>query len=626
MSNNNSHIKIFISCHKPTAYIKNNIMEPIQLGCANKKNHIKGILHDDDGKDNISQLNPMYCELTAQYWAWKNYDADYYGFCHYRRYFNFTDKKFKEDPYGNIVETYPGEYNIAKYGLDEATITELVDKYDIVITERKDLRKMPGHSPSVMAQYVRAPLLHKKDIHVLLDIIDEKYPEYSKSAHEFLKGHYSSFCNMYILKKEIFFKYAEWMFAVLEEFCKRTDMSKYSTEALRTPGHLSERLFGIFLTQILKENPGLKVKELQCVYYTKTDPEEPLSPVFPKNSNTIPVVFAANNSFIPMFATCLQSLIDHINPKYNYDVILIQSDVSPENKAILLDMVKSHKNLSLRFFDASVLLTDYKLKANAHISVETYYRFLIQDAMPDYHKVLYIDCDLVINGDISKLFETDVDEYILAATRDPDFLGQINGADQETMKYIQSKFKMQDPYNYFQAGVILFNEDEMRKAHTVNEWLEFASTPYRYNDQDVLNLYCEGRVKFIDMKWNMLVDCNHERSEVIEFAPDAIQKEYQLARQDPKIIHYAGFKKPWHDPSEDFAHEFWQYAKQTIYYEELLAQIPKFQLKYAKKNQRQITAKVKNKTKAGVYKTYSLAFPYGSKRWHKLKKLRGKSY
>lgn len=347
-----------------------------------------------------------------------------------------------------------------------------------------------------------------------------------------------------------------------------------------------------------------------------------LEPVFA--SDTIPIVFAANNSFVPMFATCLQSLIDHLNPKYDYDVILIQSDVSDENKSTLLSMVDPHKNLSLRFYDATPLLQGHHLKANAHISVETYYRFLIQDAMPDYHKVLYIDCDLIINDDISKLYNTDIEDYMLAAVRDPDFLGQINGATPETIEYIQTDFKMKNPFDYFQAGVLLFNEDKMRAAHSLDEWLTFASTPYRYNDQDVLNLYCEGHVKFLDMKWNMIVDCNHERvSKIISHAPQDIQDAYTKAHARPSIIHYAGFMKPWHSPTEDYAHTFWRYARKTPYYEELLTHLVKFTIK---SEQAAYTGNYPSSSlaKRAATKAYHAAFPKGSKRWQFTRKLRGK--
>lgn len=616
-------MKILISCHKPTDFIKNDILTPIQLNCANTKSHLDGMLHDDDG-DNISELNPMYCELTAQYWAWKNLDEDYYGFCHYRRYFNFSDKQYDEDPYGNIREVYPGDYTIKKYGLDEKTIKNLVKKYDVIITEEKDVSEMPDHATSIIDQYKKAALLHEKDIKTMAKVIHDLTPEYDESAKEFLNGTTTSFCNMYILKKEIFNRYAEWMFSILEEFCNRTDMSLYSEEALRTPGHLSERLFGIFLNKLRKENPSLKVKELQCVLFEKTDPQPPLKPAFKKDN--IPVVFAANNGFVPMFATCLQSLLNHTNKDYNYDIILIQSDVSWENADTLQSIVKPYKNVSLRLFDASRLLAGYELKANAHISVETYYRFLIQSAMPGYHKVLYLDCDIIVNADVADLYKIDLGDNMLAATRDPDFLGQINGANKETMEYVKSDFKMKDPYNYFQAGVLLFNEDEMRKAHTLDEWLTFASTPYRYNDQDVLNLYCEGRVKYLDMSWNMIVDHAHERfSKVIVHAPKAIIDEWRAAHAAPKIIHYAGFLKPWYRPTEDYAHIFWEVARTTPYYEELLARMTQFAIDQLPPSIG-IKGRMKNIIKRYGMKGFYFFFPYNSKRWRALRKIRGKDY
>ena len=71
------NIKIFISCHKRCNFLKNKYVSPIQVGAALSSERFEDMEHDDEG-ENISILNPMYCELTAQYWAWKNIDADYY--------------------------------------------------------------------------------------------------------------------------------------------------------------------------------------------------------------------------------------------------------------------------------------------------------------------------------------------------------------------------------------------------------------------------------------------------------------------------------------------------------------------------------------------------------------------
>lgn len=301
-----------------------------------------------------------------------------------------------------------------------------------------------------------------------------------------------------------------------------------------------------------------------------------LMPAF--SGSGIPVVFAANNGFIPMFAACLQSLLDHISEDHNYDVVLIQTNVTLENQQILSEMVKDYPNVSLRFFHAGSLIKNYDLKANAHISVETYFRFLIQRILPDYDKVLYLDCDLVVNGDVAELYQTDVEGYLLAAARDPEFLAHVVGANNpEIHRYIHRELGMKDPMNYFQAGVLLFNEKEMRQAYTLEQWLTFASKPYMYNDQDVLNIYCEGRVKYLDMAWNLITDCDHTRvSHVLIHAPEKIRKEYDIAHMEPRIIHYAGHRKPWHKATEDLGYYFWMAARKTPYYEILLEGMNRF--------------------------------------------------
>jgi hypothetical protein len=200
MSESEFKLKIFVSCHKPAKIISNKHLIPIQLGASEAKTKIKGMIQDDAG-DNISELNSMYCEMTAQYYAWKNVDLDYYGFFHYRRYLSFNRKRFIEDEFGNVIEAYPSDAMIKKYGFDEKIIESLVKRYDVVIPERKNLQRLEGRWNSVREHYKTAPHLHVEDFDLMLDIIDKKYPEYSKVAHDFADGHTMCFCNMYILKK-----------------------------------------------------------------------------------------------------------------------------------------------------------------------------------------------------------------------------------------------------------------------------------------------------------------------------------------------------------------------------------------------------------------------------------------
>ena len=294
-------IRIFVSTHKDVDRFDSDILQPVQVGSSRAKSHLPYALRDDSG-NNISDLNPMYCELTTQYWAWKNAEADYYGFCHYRRYFDFHDERHEENEYGEIMAGSINAAAQAKYCLDDASIKKCVEGYDVITTEIKDLREFPGEVHTPDAQYKAAPRLLYKDLGHVIAILKEMHPEYADDADAFLSGHRSCFCNMFIMRKEIFFEYCEWLFPILERFVSETDMSHYSKEALRTPGHLSERLFNIFYQHHLRIGSGWKTRQLQCVHFEYPDRTEDFGPAqFADERPVVPVVLAADNGYVPFF-------------------------------------------------------------------------------------------------------------------------------------------------------------------------------------------------------------------------------------------------------------------------------------------------------------------------------------
>lgn len=563
-------VKIFVS-HRidmDCDTIDNSVYVPVRCGAVYDDREDIQIIGDNTG-ENISEKRMTYCELTVMYWAWKNVQADYYGLCHYRRYLNFSNHKFNADVFGNVLDQGITEEAITQYKLMDDVIKDTVKDYDVITSCRVDVTKFPGELKTIRDHYAAAPDLHVEDIDIMLDVIKEKQRDYYKCAKEYINGPYGYFCLLFVMKKDLFNEFCEWLFPILEEVERRIDMSTYTVEGRRTPGHLAERLFGIFLTYHKQKN-GIKVKELQPVIFLKPQRiRDSLPCKFTLKNKTVPVVLAANNVFAPMVSTTIQSIIEHANPQRNYDIVVLTRDITKTNQKLIIDQTERYPNVSVRFFDVSDIIVKYDLKVSDHISIETYYRFLIQDILPEYDKVLYLDCDLVCNRDVAELYDTDLGDMMIGAARDPDYIGQIT-LNSDLLNYAYKELKLKEPFNYFQAGVLLFNTARFREAYSMDDWLRFASKKYRYMDQDVLNRYCQGQVKYLNMQWNMLIDCDNYRVPyVIKNAPSEVSEEYFKARKNPYVVHFAGHQKPWNTLECDMFEEFWKYAKHTPFYERL---------------------------------------------------------
>ena len=558
-------IKIFVACHKPTILPKCDLFVPIQLGKALTDLNLD-MLHDNTG-DNISEKNKSYCELTAQYWAWKNIDADYYGLCHYRRFFSFSDKPIKIDVWG------AHEYDVLSAGLqrelgmDSDTIRQRLSEADLIVGTSQDIEKQK--MKNLYDQYGSAPELRLEDLKLAIQILKEKYPDYSDAADNYMDGKVFYPCNMFIMKKQLFFEYSSWLFDILNALEPRIDMTYYSVEGRRTLGHIAERLLGIYVTK--KQTEGITTKVLPRIIVRNTDPMSIPSPAF--SNNNIPIVFSCNDYFVPYAAVTVQSLLEHTNEKNNYDIIILHTNVSADNQQHLKKLTHNAKNVSMRFVNIIELTNDMLWVANNHITVESFYRLFIPHLFNQYEKLLYLDCDLIILRDVADLYNINMEHHILAATVDADHAGQYGSNNNNVVEYSDHVLCLEKPYEYFQAGVLLFNIKEFNHTMDLNNLIAYAQErEYMYMDQDILNAKLKGRIQFITLKWNVMTNTYNFRMNglIRRSAPESIWNEYYDARQDPYIIHYAGGDKPWINPETDLAFIFWSYARRNPFYEIIL--------------------------------------------------------
>lgn len=611
MTENAPKIKIYISCHKECEVPPLRLFYPIQVGAALAEKRLDGMLHDDTG-ENISAKNKSYCELTAQYWAWKNDDADYYGFFHYRRYLSFSEKVFPANPFGEVQEDYNTPDALEKYCIDDETIAKKIAQYDVVVPVEGGFKEK---NLTLCRQYSISPVHHAEDLEFVLNVIRQDYPQMYPYAVRYLNRTKGYFCNMFVMKREIFAKYSEWLFHILEKHEKAVDISDYSEQAYRVHGFLAERLCGIYL-YYLEKTTKLKFLKLQRVFFKNVDKTEPVQPAFAERN--VAVVFAANNFYAPYLSALLQSIRENASPENNYDLLVLNKDISPVNQEILRQQTAG-ENFSLRFIDVKKQMRNFThLPLRGHFREETYFRLLLPEVLPDYRKLLYLDSDMIVCGDVAEVYATDVEGYLLAACKDADTAGLYNGFEPHKKEYMDTVLKIEKPYEYFQAGLILFNLDEFRKTYTVTQMMEFAmSYQWELLDQDVLNYLAQGKTKFLNMAWNVMMDWRGQRIEkIISRAPHYLFREYMQARKAPKIIHYAGPDKPWHDPTNDFSEVFWKYARHTPYYETALMRM----VQSAGYPQRKKSRLLNNPLLRAIARVF---FPAGSKRRAKLKSMLG---
>lgn len=565
-------IKIFIT-HTPNK--TNQIVElPVTCnviaGADYQTEPINRDMELDNTGDNISSSNKRYCELTTQYWAWKNQNADYYGFCHYRRLFSFNEEKLRENGWGTISFSHLTQKNLEILKFDENHIRNVVEKNDFVIAAGINVKLLKAKT--VADHYKKADHLNYKDFEMMMNIIKEKHPYLYESAINYANGTIFYPCNMFIMQKDLFFKYSDILFNILNEFEKRCDMSEYSVQGMRTTGHLGERIAGIYYTYIKSLNQ-YKTKELQIALFKDTEPLERATNL--ETIGCIPIVLAANNFYVPYMSVCIESILDTVEPTRNYEINILHTDITLENQKLITSQVKRCSNVEIKFIKIEQYIESYQLKAKDHITTETFYRFLILEIFKNYPKVIYLDCDLIVCHDLAALYEEKLEGDLMGAVNDVDFAGQLNSPWLRMREYEKKTLGLKDPFRYFQAGVLLFNVTEMRKRVSAEQLLDMAATGiYKYSDQDILNIICEGRVKYLDMSWNVINDCDGRRiSEVASRAPASLFEQYMESRNHPYIIHYAGIQKPWKKASEDYGWQFWKIARTTPYYEQILERL-----------------------------------------------------
>lgn len=268
-----------------------------------------------------------------------------------------------------------------------------------------------------------------------------------------------------------------------------------------------------------------------------------------ENLNTIPIFFTVDDKYVPFLAVALQSLIENSSEKNYYLIKILYTSITEENQEKIKKYEK--ENVNIEFVDLNYYINKIKNKlyTRDYYSVTTYFRLFIPNLYPQYNKALYLDCDIVLLADVAELYNIDMGENLVAAAPD-DVIQKI----EVFQEYAEKVVGVADYRNYFNAGVLLMNLDELRKFDFQEKFL-YSLEKIKFavaQDQDYLNRLCKGRVKIISNVWDKMPISNDTDT------------------NDLKLIHYNLAFKPWHFEDILYKEYFWKYAKKTEFFDEII--------------------------------------------------------
>lgn len=268
------------------------------------------------------------------------------------------------------------------------------------------------------------------------------------------------------------------------------------------------------------------------------------------NKKIIPIFFASDDNYIPFLSVAIKSLLDNSSNDYFYDIHILTEGIAHEN--VLKLKMLAGENSEIIIDDIMAEIASIKSNMDAtlrdYYTTSIFYRIFIARLFKQYDRAIYLDCDICVVDDISKMFFSEIGENILGVVTD----GIVENV-KELQPYVENAVGV-DANKYFNSGVLLIN---LKKYREENIEQKFIDLMVKYNfatiapDQDYLNVLCKNKVFYLEEGWDKMSLNENLDGEL-------------------HLVHYNMFKKPWLFDDVPYQRYFWDYAKGTPFYKPIL--------------------------------------------------------
>jgi len=254
-------------------------------------------------------------------------------------------------------------------------------------------------------------------------------------------------------------------------------------------------------------------------------------------SETIHIAYSLDDVYAEPTCVSMASMLANTKSKIHFHVI--SNRLSDENKAKLSSLSERFSHGQWSFYGFK--FDDKKFILPAHLTIETYYRFSLPTILPELDRIIYIDGDTIVNGEIAELWNEDLEGKaagVVSAAISTDKRSKI--------------LDLKCDWHYFNAGVLLLDLKKISELYTLDNLPKIISVVFKkyvennepwFADQEIINYLMNGEkyAKYLNAKFN-LEDIGY----FLQFKNCRYLKEWTNFYNYPIIIHFIGPQKPWH--------------------------------------------------------------------------------
>lgn len=276
-------------------------------------------------------------------------------------------------------------------------------------------------------------------------------------------------------------------------------------------------------------------------------------------NKTIPIFFTFDNNYVEPAAVAFYSLLNKAKKDVFYKMHVLHSDITQEKQQLLANIVNKKGNAKLTFINTDGFLNDFWgngsfsfSQANSTFTVDTIIRCFGAKFFPQYDKIIYSDVDIIFVDDISEIYDIDIQDKYIAGVKNP-----FAKFSKYELSHLKPEYYEMLHDKYIGGGIWVMNLKKIREDNLEEKMIKIINDDTiikRWNDQDIVNIACNGEVGFISLNYisyPYMIDLLQKP----DFDSDYTREELYDSIINPKIIHFAA-DKPWNS-NPNYSNLWW---------------------------------------------------------------------